>query len=100
MTQHTAFERADNTEPAAVTALAVSKYDYHDNDNDNYHDNDNANYHVSHDNDNDHLNDSNAFDGYDVFCSETTGRYLLETNVAESSAGWSEQSQVTFELKD
>ena len=28
LTQHTAFERADNTEPAAVTALAVSKYDF------------------------------------------------------------------------
>ena len=27
LTQHTAFERADNTEPAAVTALALSKYD-------------------------------------------------------------------------
>ena len=27
LTQHTAFERADNTEPAAVTALAVSKYE-------------------------------------------------------------------------
>ena len=29
LTQHTAFERADNTEPAAVTALALSKYDHH-----------------------------------------------------------------------
>ena len=25
LTQHTAFERTDNTEPAAVTALAISK---------------------------------------------------------------------------
>ena len=25
LTQHTAFERTDNTEPAAVTALAVSR---------------------------------------------------------------------------
>ena len=28
LTQHTAFERTDNTEPAAVTALAISKWDH------------------------------------------------------------------------
>ena len=27
LTMHTAFERDDNKEPAAITAIAVSKYD-------------------------------------------------------------------------